>query len=79
MTKQDWQPIETAPTDRRHVRAILVYNKTGHAHWEVHCGYPDGFDFIDTAQDECTGWSPEDYDLWLDLPALPKPLGIAND
>ncbi len=69
-----WLPIESAPRDVFHFRAITVRNSTtGTTWWDHYYGHIDDYgDFVDEEGNDF-GWRAEDYDLWCpaNLPELP--------
>lgn len=71
---QEWQPIESAPTDHRFLAAIEVQNnQDGSSWWQVDV---IGMDDVtgEIWDEDYRGWNFRDYDLWMPLPT-PKTKG----
>jgi hypothetical protein len=82
----EWQPIETAPTDEGvlHVRGLWVYSViTGRPlYFDVCAGYLEGGAFrgaFVSAGGDDYGWRPEDYTHWMPLPPEPEPAPKAKE
>ena len=69
----EWQPIETAPKDVLHVRALWVYSAQTKrpVRWEAIAGYFDDEtgEFCD--HDGNSPWRADDYTHWMPLPKPP--------
>ena len=72
----NWQPIETAPTDRVHIRGLWVHNNRSEKTWFaqfIGLINEESGDFVDVDHGQDFGWDAADFTHWSELLPPPTP------